>query len=48
MKRKKYAWYNAETDILFTVGKKTSVTLMLLCLKHEFKFNETMLYLGEI
>lgn len=48
MKRKKYVWYSVELDSIFLLEKKATIGLAIMSLRHDFSFNEKMMFLGEL
>lgn len=48
MKRKKYVWYSAELDSIFLLEKESTIALAIMSLRHDFRFNEKMMFLGEL
>lgn len=45
---KKYVWYSVECDAILVLNKKSSLYLVIMSLRHDFNFNNTMMYLGEL
>lgn len=48
MKRKLYVWYSVELDSILVLNKTLTLGLGIMSLRHDFNFNETMMYLGEL
>jgi hypothetical protein len=48
MKRKKYVWYSVELDAIFLLDKEATIGLTIMSLRHDFRFNEKMMFLGEL
>lgn len=48
MKRKKYVWYSVEIDSIFLLEKESTIGLAIMSLRHDFRFNEKMMFLGEL
>lgn len=47
-KQKVYIWYSLENDYIFEIAEETSVYLMSMMCRHVCKFNQTMMFLGEL
>lgn len=43
-----YIFYSPETDTLFEVKQKIAHHLIGMMIKHEFGFNQSVLFLGEL
>ena len=48
VKRRKFIFYSIEADAIFEVGRRAVLDLTFLMIRHEFGFNRTMIYLGEL